>query len=176
MIPGTEWFPWDDVVEEDRDYGTVCWIWNRPFTSGSITTHRTVKRLLEQTVGERQPGQLWMHLCEKFREQNLCVRPDHIVMGTKSANAAHSHALRAAAGIPHAPIRPPHSAETRAKMSAARLGREFTPEWRAALSKAQKEATRRDIDKGPYLCDSCGREFSRSQSRSRHMKLCLRRI
>ena len=129
MLPDSAWFPWEEVVEEDRGYGTVCWVWTRPLppTGKTVSVRKKAKRLFAKFVGEKQPGQVWMHLCERYGEPNLCVRPDHIAIATKSANMAHWHALRCAAGDPpnisqaqEARIGTHHTLESRRKIAATR--------------------------------------------------------
>lgn len=158
MIPNTDWFPWENVVEEDRGHGTVCWTWVGPLppTATTISVKKLVKRLFREFVPERPKGHLWMHLCERYGEMNLCVRPEHIVIGTKSANSAHWHALRRAAGDDPAP------------QSEANRGSKRTPETRALMSQRAREHKQAEIDAGPYPCPHCGREFRIPGTRTRH--------
>lgn len=72
-----------------------CWIIDMP-----VRQSKQALNWLTETVGERQPGELFQHLCEIAREANRCIRPEHVVIGTKSTNAAHMHELRRRAGQP----------------------------------------------------------------------------
>lgn len=131
MLPDSEWFPWDEVVEADRGYGSVCWVWTRPLppTGRTVSVRKKAKRLFAKFVGERAEGQVWMHLCERYNEPNLCVRPDHIALGTRSANMTHWHALRRAAGVP------PNTSQAQA----ARLGSHHTVESRRKISETRRQ-------------------------------------
>lgn len=161
MIPGTDWFPWNEVHEEDRGYGTVCWIW--PWPEGSLSEtvgvniRKKAKRLFKEFVGEKRPGQLWMHLCERYGEPNLCVRPDHVVFGTKSTNQAHYHALRRAAGVPPA--------------TEKRRGFKNTEETKALMSRSARAKRESERAAGPYVCEACGREFGIPSTRTRHQRV-----
>lgn len=132
MLPDSDWFPWEEVEEKDRGYGSVCWIWTRPLppTGTTVSVRKKVKRLFQVFVGEKPTGHVWMHMCERYGEPNMCVRPDHVVVGTKSANMAHWHSLRKAAGVPpniqqaqQARIGSHHTLESRRKMSETRKAR-----------------------------------------------------
>lgn len=130
MIPNTDWFPWDQVKERDRGYETACWVWCGPVppTATTINVKKKVKKLFSTYVPERPTGHVWMHLCERYQEMNLCVRPDHIVVGTKSANMAHWHALRSAAGDP------PNISQAHA----ARIGSHHTLEARRKIGETRR--------------------------------------
>jgi len=157
VIPNTDWFPWENVVEEDRDYGSVCWMWEGPLppTASTINVLRKVQRLFKEFVPERPKGHLWMHLCERYGEMNRCVRPDHIVVGTKAANGAHWTALRLAAGAELPGV-------------AKRTGITRSDETKVRMTEALKRRMAREQAAGPYPCQHCGREFRVPGTRTRH--------
>jgi len=159
MIPNTDWFPWENVTEEDRGHGTVCWVWGGPLppTATTINVLKKVKRLFREFVPERPKGHLWMHLCERYGEMNRCVRPDHIVVGTKSANAAHWNALRRAAGVPLPGVE-------------KRTGIVRSDETKERMTDALNIRVEREAAAGPYSCPDCGREFRFPGGRTRHCR------
>lgn len=66
-----------------------CWLIDKP-----VHLSTQANNWLTETVGERGPGKCFTHLCEIAREPNRCIRPEHVVIGTKSTNATHMHELR----------------------------------------------------------------------------------
>jgi hypothetical protein len=161
ILPHWPDFPWDEVEEADRGFDTECWVWTRPLppTGTTINVRKQAKRLFNTAVGERDldNNEVWMHICERYGEVNLCVRPDHIRVGTKSENALHAQALRAAAGVDFvAPMQgKSHSPETLSKM-------------RGRHERARSE--------GPYVCEQCGREFKIPATLTTHVRHQCRRI
>jgi hypothetical protein len=86
--------------ELDRGFDHVCWIPTNTTLSPPQKNSR-VKRWFESEIGIRASGALYQHLCERFKEPNRCsIYPGHIIIGTKSSNAAHMHELRVSEGIP----------------------------------------------------------------------------
>lgn len=157
MIPDTDWFPWENVVEEDRGYGTVCWQWVGPTppTASTVGVVKKVKRLFNEFVGGRGKGKLWMHLCERYGETNLCVRPDHVVIGTKAANTAHWHMLRREAGV----LNPGTEANRGSKRS---------DETRQLMADSARRVKEDQVAKGPYPCGGCGRSFRYPAGKTQH--------
>ena len=96
-------FRWHLVEVRPGELDTPCWIWvgKVPPTARTVSVLGEVKELFTRAVGSRGTGEMWSHLCERYGEPNLCVNPDHVVIGTMSSNIQHRHDLRRAAGIKH---------------------------------------------------------------------------
>lgn len=172
ILPDWPDFPWDDVFEEDRGHETECWVWAHalPPTSRTVTVRKKVKRLFNVAVGIRDTAanECWMHLCERWGEINMCVRPDHVVVASRSANSLHSQQLRREAGAVRPSLligrrRDPASIE---KQAVAMRGRPKSDEHRANI----KAAHDRERVLGPYPCPACGQPFVLPAQRTRHVR------
>lgn len=88
-------------VEVDRGFPEPCWLLLSR-SGGRPVTKRTQNwlRFLTEQVGERQPGQVFQHSCERYRETNLCCNPAHVTIGDRSSNGRTAHQVRAETGVP----------------------------------------------------------------------------
>jgi hypothetical protein len=102
----------------NRGFETECWV--------SLQYRADVDRWFHDVLGQNDHHNVWMHLCERWHERNLCVRPSHLRLAPRSENAKHWQRLRRGAGVPWTGgTRKGHkmSAETRARMSVAAKAR-----------------------------------------------------
>ena len=76
--------PWHEMEPVDRGFELECWISN----ISARNNRRHAQRVVEIRDGIKSDMNIVvMHLCEKWREPNACLRPEHLVLGSKSDNA-----------------------------------------------------------------------------------------
>ncbi len=144
-------FPWHKVEEADRGHDTPCWWWQGSYSGYFLRRSRSLWIAVIGDHPRRSEGRSFNHLCEVHGERNLCVRPDHVVIGNWSTNGKLHHALRREAGVPH------WSDEGRERVRAA-AARERSAEHRAALSASASERYERLRDER-VTCPECGKPY-----------------
>lgn len=79
--------PWHNIEVVDRGFLSQCWQLEH-IALGSGMTNRYARRIVLERDGVvcSRVGLLAIHLCEVADVENRCVRPDHIVVGTRSEN------------------------------------------------------------------------------------------
>jgi hypothetical protein len=125
-MTGARWseMPWERITVVDRGFlfeeARECW----QVESNPLRYSRLVMEKLHG-IDLRDSGLYVMHLCEKLGERNLCIRPEHLRVGTPSENALHSLLL----GSRRSPGRGrPRGVGTPAQER----------QWRAAFAKSRK--------------------------------------